>query len=63
VNAVEGWARGEGASELYLHVGATVARARAFYVKLGFELTGETFIMHRDETLKLLTMKRSLVST
>jgi GNAT superfamily N-acetyltransferase len=61
VGEVTEWARAAGASEIYLHVGSTVARARAFYAKLGFEPTGETFIMHRNAGITLITMKRSLV--
>ncbi|HVB52190.1 MAG TPA: GNAT family N-acetyltransferase [Acidimicrobiales bacterium] len=63
VSEVDDWARGEGASELFLHVGSTVARARAFYLKLGFEPTGETFVMHRNAAITLITMKRSLVES
>lgn len=63
VREVDNWARGEGASELFLHVGSTVARARAFYLKLGFEPTGKTFVMHRNTAITLITMKRSLVES
>jgi len=63
VRSVSDWARGEGAEELFLHVGSSVARARAFYEKLGFRPTGDTFELHRDTSLVLLTMKRSLVES
>lgn len=61
VAAVEGWARGEGADELFLHVGSSVLRARAFYSKVGFVAIGESHDMTRDPTLGLVTMRRSLV--
>ncbi|HEY5110865.1 MAG TPA: GNAT family N-acetyltransferase [Acidimicrobiales bacterium] len=63
VGEVNDWARAEGASELFLHVGSTVARARAFYLKLGFEPTGETFMMHRNAAITLITMRKSLVES
>jgi GNAT superfamily N-acetyltransferase len=61
VAVVEEWARGEGVSELFLHVGSSVTRARAFYTKMGFEPTAESHYMTREPTLELLTMSRSLV--
>jgi len=61
VAAVEGWAREEGASELFLDVTSSVARARAFYTKMGFALTGERHTMTRKPTLELVMMRRSLV--
>ena len=61
VAAVEEWARGEGASELFLHVGSSVARARNFYLKMGFQPTGESHTMTREPSLDLVTMRRSLV--
>jgi GNAT superfamily N-acetyltransferase len=61
VAAVEEWARGEGARELFLQVGSSVARARAFYSKMGFEPTAESHLMTREPTLELFTMRRSLV--
>jgi GNAT superfamily N-acetyltransferase len=63
VETVFEWARSEGATELYLHVTSTISRARAFYEKLGFELTGNHFTMTRDPRLELLTMRRSLVES
>ena len=62
VESVEGWARSEGAAALYLHVSATLARARAFYAKMGFVETGERFAMDRDASIELLTMTKSLSS-
>ncbi len=50
------WARDERAGELYLHVTSSVARARAFYTRLGFRPTGETIPMDRDRSLTLETM-------
>lgn len=63
VDAVKEWALGEGASELYLQCTSTIARARAFYEKAGFETTGEHSAMTRDPRLVLLTMRRSLVES
>jgi GNAT superfamily N-acetyltransferase len=61
VAAVMAWATSEGASEIYLHVTTSVARARAFYRKMGFVETGESFRMERNRVLELVTMRRSLV--
>lgn len=61
VDAVASWALAEGATELYLHVGAGVARARAFYEKTGFTPTGERFAVRGDRSLELRTMVKSLV--
>lgn len=60
VEVVGAWARGQGAHELYLHVASTIERARAFYAKIGFRPTGETFPMERDHTLTLETLKLDL---
>jgi len=60
VDEVSQWARGEGATSLYLHVTSTVARARAFYEKVGFVLTGDVIVMDRDPSLRLVTMVRDL---
>lgn len=56
VATVVEWVRREGANEVYLHVTSSVARARAFYTRLGFRRTGETFQMERDRSLTLETM-------
>ena len=60
VDEVSKWARGEGATSLYLHVTSTVLRARAFYEQTGFEPTGEVIVMDRDPSLRLVTMVRDL---
>ncbi len=60
VETVCHWARDEGVDELYLHVTLVVARARAFYERVGFRPTGETFTMDRDPSLTLATLVRSL---
>jgi GNAT superfamily N-acetyltransferase len=62
VRAVVEWARGEGAREIYLHVACGVPRARAFYLKNGFTLTGESFTMERDPTVTMYTMTKSTAS-
>jgi GNAT superfamily N-acetyltransferase len=59
VGAVVEWARREGAREIYLHVASGVPRARAFYLKNGFTLTGEPFTMERDPTVTMYTMTKS----
>jgi GNAT superfamily N-acetyltransferase len=60
VDAVSSWARAEGAHELYLHVTTSVERARAFYEKAGFHPNGATRAMHRDPSIHLITMVRTL---
>ena len=60
VEEVSLWARSEGAASLFLHVTSTVARARAFYEKVGFVLTGDVIDMDRDPSLQLVTMVREL---
>jgi GNAT superfamily N-acetyltransferase len=60
VDAISEWARGDGARSLYLHVTESVARARAFYEKMGFQLNGESIKMGRDPSLTLVTMVRAL---
>jgi GNAT superfamily N-acetyltransferase len=62
VDAVAQWARGEGAREIYLHVASVAPRARAFYVKNGFTLTGEPFMMERDPTVTMYTMIKEITS-
>ena len=61
VEAVGEWARDEGATALHLHVGSTVARARAFYEKVGFVLTGDAKVMERDPSMHVLEMVKNLV--
>ncbi|HUV57912.1 MAG TPA: GNAT family N-acetyltransferase [Acidimicrobiales bacterium] len=60
VEMVSQWARDEGVGQLYLSVTATVARARAFYERMGFRLTGTTTSMSRDPGVTLVTMVRDL---
>ncbi len=60
VESVVDWAKDEGASELYLHVTSIAARARAFYVRMGFVATGEDFRMDRDPNLIMLMLKKTL---
>ena len=60
VDAVGQWATGEGFHQLYLHVTASVSRARAFYEKAGFRSTGDTITMDRDPSITLVTMVREL---
>jgi GNAT superfamily N-acetyltransferase len=62
VGAVVEWARGEGAREIYLHVASGVPRARAFYLKNGFTLTGEPFTMERDPNVMMYTMTKSIAN-
>lgn len=56
VNSIREWAKSQGVGEVYLHVGSSVPRARAFYEKMGFRPTGESFQMDRDASLTLYTM-------
>ncbi len=60
VRAIDDWARSHGVAEVYLHVTTSVPRARAFYEKVGFHPTGESFHMERDPSLTLVTMVRRL---
>jgi len=63
VSVVVDRAKAESASELYLHVTSNVARAKAFYEKMGFAPTGERQAMQRDRRLTLVTMSKSLVQS
>lgn len=60
VRAIAQWAKCHGVSEIYLHVTTSVPRARAFYEKVGFRPTGESFEMERDRSLSLVTMVQRL---
>jgi GNAT superfamily N-acetyltransferase len=60
VDAVGQWARGAGATALYLHVTTAVPRARAFYDKSGFVATGERLPLDRDPSITLVTMVKLL---
>ena len=61
VDAIAEWARNEGATALHLQVGSTVARARAFYEKVGFTPTHDVKIMERDPSKHVLGMVKRLV--
>jgi GNAT superfamily N-acetyltransferase len=60
VRSIGDWATSHGVAQVYLHVGSSVPRARAFYEKMGFRTTGEAFQMERDNSLTLFTMVRDL---
>lgn len=60
VRTIGDWARSHGAAEVYLHVTRSVPRARAFYERVGFHETGESFEMDRDHSLTLVTMVQRL---
>jgi GNAT superfamily N-acetyltransferase len=60
VRTIGEWAKVHGVAAVYLHVGSSVPRARAFYEKMGFRPTGESFIMDRDTSLTLYTMVQEL---
>jgi len=61
VGVVEDWVLEKGGDALFLHVTESVPRARAFYNKVGFKPTGDTFAMERDPSLRLVTMVKHLV--
>ena len=52
IGAVAGWARADGARTLKLWVADASPRARAFYRRAGFRLTGETGEMPGDPAAK-----------
>jgi GNAT superfamily N-acetyltransferase len=60
VQSIAEWAKSQGVGEIYLHVGSSVPRARAFYEKVGFRPTGENFQFDRDPSLTLITMVQQL---
>jgi GNAT superfamily N-acetyltransferase len=60
VRSIEEWAKKHGVDEIYLHVTMSVPRARAFYDKVGFRSTGESFQMDRDKSLTLITMVKRI---
>jgi GNAT superfamily N-acetyltransferase len=62
VRGIVDWAREDGGDELYLHVASGAPRARAFYEKSGFTLTGEPFTMERDPNVTMYTMKKSITN-
>ncbi|HUL72745.1 MAG TPA: GNAT family N-acetyltransferase [Vicinamibacterales bacterium] len=59
VSAVVGWARSEGARVVQLRVIEQNSRARRFYERNGFRLTGRVSVRERDEALELV-MERSV---
>lgn len=61
VDAVTVWGKSDGARSLYLDVTTSLARARAFYEKVGFRSTGERRVMERDPSLELMRMRKDLV--
>jgi GNAT superfamily N-acetyltransferase len=60
VRSIVEWAKSNDVNEIYLHVGSSVPRARAFYERIGFRPTGESFVMDRDASLTLFTMVHQL---
>ncbi len=60
VRAVSDWARTESAREIHLHVASGAHRARGFYEKNGFTVTGEPFPMERDPRVTMYTMAKSI---
>ena len=62
VSEVAQWARHEGVGTLGLHVTTTLARARAFYFRLGFVDLGPAEPMDRDRTLFLQMMTTNLAT-
>ena len=62
VSEVARWARQEGVETLGLHVTTSLARARAFYFRLGFNDVGPPEPMDRDHSLQLQMMITNLVT-
>jgi GNAT superfamily N-acetyltransferase len=62
VHEVADWTRAQRVRTLGLHVTASVARARAFYEKIGFVPDGEHEPMERDRRLTLITMITDLMT-
>jgi RimJ/RimL family protein N-acetyltransferase len=59
VSAVIAWARSEGAKIVNLKVIQGNDRARGFYERMGFRLTGKEEIRERDRVIEL-EMERSV---
>ena len=53
VAAVLDWARARGARTVCLHVTQGNERARAFYLRNGFRVTGEELIRQRDGAIEI----------
>lgn len=62
LDAVEEWAVREGKAELFLEVHEDNGRARAFYARRGFELTGSVRPYDLDPSQTELEMRRSLTA-
>jgi ribosomal protein S18 acetylase RimI-like enzyme len=60
LDAVERWARADGATALCLRVSDRNARAQRFYARQGFAPTGEREPLHSDPTANALGMRRDL---
>ncbi|HEX6338232.1 MAG TPA: GNAT family N-acetyltransferase [Jiangellaceae bacterium] len=60
VNAVSAWAAGQGAARVHLSVTDGNERARRFYEKLGFVLTGEQHPLPGNHTVQEFGMVRSI---
>ena len=60
LDAVERWARGEGASALVLRVSDRNERARRFYARHGFAPTGSSEPLRSDPTAEALELRRPL---
>jgi ribosomal protein S18 acetylase RimI-like enzyme len=60
VEAVVEWACADGATELTLGVADGNDRARALYVKCGFDSTGERFPLHSDPTRNIEIYARAV---
>lgn len=59
LDAIEGWARGAGATRLVLHV-VDGNPAESLYVRAGFVRTGAVAPLERDPALRLVEMARAV---
>jgi GNAT superfamily N-acetyltransferase len=60
VDTVSAWARIQGVDALHLYVSSSMARARAFYAKMGFVETGDTVARSDDDPRVFVEMRRPL---
>lgn len=60
VDTVSAWAAGEGVDALYLYVATSMARARAFYAKVGFVVTGSSVTSDRGDGRVFEEMRRDI---
>lgn len=60
VDTVSAWARTQGVDALHLYVSSSMARARAFYAKVGFVETGATVTHSDDDSRVFVEMRRTL---